>query len=142
MKKHFQKFIKKMSSEPEEGKESFEEDSDYIEINSDEVRKNTAKIMLKYFVLNDFSDVKPVLDSLRTGYTIGLVKISPLKEKDLNELKRAVSKIKKTCYALEGDLIGIDQNWLVAVPSYVSVFREKNTEEHPLTSAEDFEDLD
>ena len=40
---------------------------------------------------------KTVLDDLREGYTIALVNIKPLKEKDLIELKRAINKIKKTC---------------------------------------------
>ncbi|MBR9678435.1 MAG: cell division protein SepF [Nanoarchaeota archaeon] len=139
MKNHFGKIIKRLS-------ESSSEDAsgeDYIEINSEDMNKSTAKIMLKYFTLNDFSDVKPVLDALRAGYTIGLIKISPLKEKDISELKRAVSKIKKTCYALEGELIGIDQNWLVAVPSYVSVYREKVGSEQGAVpvSTDDFDEL-
>lgn len=138
MKKQFEKIMKKIY-EPDT--EDFEEE-EYIQIGSEEgSNKNSAKIMLKYFTLNDFSDVKPVLDSLRSGYTIGLIKISPLKEKDINELKRAISKIKKTCYALEGELIGIDQNWLVAVPSYVSVYRDQIQKNAEAVSAESFDEL-
>ena len=105
-------------------------EDEFIELSSEPLEKGTTKIMLKCFSLNDFSDVKPVIDDLREGFSICLVKIKPLFDKDKIELKRAISKLKKTAVVLDGDVVGIDENWIVAVPSYVRVFKgETNTPE-------------
>ena len=103
-------------------------DDTFIEIKPEDVKPRTNKIMLKHFVLNDFSDVKPVLDSLREGYTIALIKVKPLREKSISDLKRAIFKIKRTCEAIDGDVMGVDQNLILAVPSYVSIHKESSSQ--------------
>jgi SepF-like predicted cell division protein (DUF552 family) len=79
-------------------------------------------------MIEDFSDIKPMLDSIREGYTIALVNIKPLKDKDIMELKRAVGKLKKTCEAIEGDIAGFGEDWLVITPSFAQIHRDRNTE--------------
>ncbi len=108
--------------------EGFVESSDYIEL-APEKSERSAKIKMEYFILTDFADVKSVIDSLRGGYTITLVKIKPLRDKDITELKRAIDKIKKTADAVGGEVVGIEEDYIVATPSFVSVYRgESNTE--------------
>jgi len=99
------------------------DDTDYIELEPSAIKEKTAKIFVKYFVLSDYADVKPVIDSLREGFTVSLVKIRPLRDKDMTELKRAINKMKNTIEAIGGDLVGIDQDWIVAVPQFVEVYR-------------------
>lgn len=99
------------------------EHKDYIELEPSKIKEKSAKIFVKYFVLTEYADVKPVLDSLREGFTVALVKIRPLRDKDMTELKRAINKIKSTIEAIDGDLVGIDQDWIVAVPQFVEVYR-------------------
>lgn len=71
--------------------DELEQETGYVELENDgEVSK--SKVLVRPFMLEDFDDVKPVLDSLREGYTIALVNIRPLKDKDLVELKRADRK--------------------------------------------------
>ena len=79
-------------------------------------------------MIEDFSDIKPMLDAIREGYTIALVNIKPLKDKDIMELKRAVGKLKKTCDAIEGDIAGFGEDWLVITPSFAQIYRDKNVE--------------
>ena len=98
------------------------EPQDYIEVSPDS-NERKAKIMVKYFVLTDFADIKPVIDSLRSGYTIAFIKIKPLKDKDITELKRGLDKIKKTIEAISGDVIGVEEDYIIATPSFVSVAR-------------------
>jgi len=106
------------------------EDEEFIELSAQPGDKGTAKILLKYFQLEEFSDIKPIIDSLRGGFTICLIKMKSLQDKDEIELRRAISKLKKTCQALGSDLVGIEENWIVAAPSYVEILKgEKDTEE-------------
>ena len=108
--------------------EEFIEPADYVEISPDKDEKS-AKIKMEYFILTDYADVKSVIDSLRGGYTITLIKIKPLKDKDITELKRAIDKIKKTADAINGEVVGIEEDYIIATPSFVSVFRgESKTE--------------
>lgn len=96
---------------------------EFIELEPDEMKKKAAKIFVKYFIITDFGDIKTVIDSLREGYTIVIMKIKPLKDKDMNELKRAISKIKRTVEAIDGEIVGIDEDWIVAVPNFVEVYK-------------------
>src|SRR3989338_8403114 len=99
-----------------------EGDPDYVELSS-ESSMEKAKVTVRPYVLENFEDVKPILDSLREGHTLALVNIRPLKDKDLVELKRAINKIKKTCDAIEGDVAGFGENWIAAVPSFARIYR-------------------
>jgi len=102
-----------------------EGDEGYVEIPAEGVAPPTKdKINVRPFVLEDFSDIKPILDCLREGYTISLVNIRPLKDKDLVELKRAINKLKKTCDAVEGDIAGFGDDWIALTPSFAKIFRE------------------
>ena len=101
---------------------------DYIEIDSKVAeRANRPKVMIRPFVIEDFTDIKPALDALREGYTIALINIKPLKDKDLVELKRAINKLKKTCDAIDGDIAGFGEDWIVVSPAFASVFRSGST---------------
>jgi SepF-like predicted cell division protein (DUF552 family) len=101
------------------------EEQEYVEVGPEAGEK--PKVIVRPFVLEDFADVKAVLDDLREGYTIALVNIKPLKEKDLIELKRAINKIKKTCDAIEGDIAGFGDDYIVVVPSFAKIHRSSQT---------------
>ena len=49
-------------------------------------------------------------------------------EKDLVELKRAVNKLKKTTDAIDGDIAGFGDDWIVVTPSFATVHRGKQTD--------------
>ena len=105
-----------------------EEMEEYVELGH-EGSGDRAKVIVRPFMLDDFEDVRQILDALREGYTVALVNIKPLKEKDLVELKRAINKLKKTCDAIEGDIAGFGEDYIVAVPSFAKIYRSKETEE-------------
>src|SRR3989344_4067733 len=99
---------------------------DYVEIDTNVSRGTKAKITVRPFAIQDFADIKPVLDSLREGMTISLINIRQLKDRDIVELKRAVSKLKKTCDAIEGDIAGFGEDWIVVTPSFAQIHRGSN----------------
>jgi SepF-like predicted cell division protein (DUF552 family) len=52
-------------------------------------------------------------------------KIKELRERDINELKRSVDKLRKTCSAMSGDIVGVDEDFLIITPSFAKIFRGK-----------------
>jgi SepF-like predicted cell division protein (DUF552 family) len=98
------------------------DEPEYIEIDlGKEVRK--AKVIVRPFVLKSFEDVTPILNSLREGYTIAVIDIKPLRAKDVIELKRSISKIKKTADALEGSIAGFGENMIIVTPQFAEIYR-------------------
>ncbi len=106
-----------------------EYEDDFVEIDTKKDIGNRSKIIVRSFALTEFADVKEALDALREGYTIALINIKPLRDKDMIELKRAIDKIKKTCDALEGDIAGVSENFIVVTPSFAHIYRNVETEE-------------
>ena len=105
------------------------EGEEYVELEHEPLKEGSSKIMVRPFVIEEFEDIKSILDALREGYTIGLVNIRPLKDKDLVELKRAINKLKKTCDAVDGDIAGFGDDWIVVTPSFAKVYRSSATAE-------------
>lgn len=103
------------------GQESPEEE--YLEIDVDPERKE-KKVRVGLFVLKQYDSVNEILNSLRDGYTIAVIDIKNLRQKDSIELKRAVSKIKKTVDALEGTIAGFGENMVIATPSFARIHKE------------------
>ncbi|NPE27057.1 cell division protein SepF [Methanococcoides sp. SA1] len=91
---------------------------DFIEIDLEQ-EKSESKVLVKTFHLKVYEDINPILTSLREGYTIAVIDIKTLKSKDVIELKRAISKIKKTVEALDGKIAGFGENTIIATPSKV-----------------------
>ncbi|MBN2112380.1 cell division protein SepF [Candidatus Woesearchaeota archaeon] len=103
-------------------------DEGYVELDTD-AEDVKSKILVRPFTISDFEDIKPILDSLREGYTIALINIKPLKDKDLVELKRAINKLKKTTDAIEGEIAGFGEDYIVVTPSFAKIYRGKETKE-------------
>lgn len=100
------------------------DDAEYIEIDLGQTKKD-KKILVKLFVLKQYEDVNQVLNALRQGYTIVIIDIKILKQRDSIELKRAVSKIKKTIDALNGSIAGFGENIVIATPSFAHIHKEE-----------------
>jgi len=103
--------------------EDFKNESEYLELNTSD-SSSGKKISVRLFVINEFSDVKQVLDGLRHGNTIALLNVAPLKKKNVLELKRLIAKIKKTAEAIDGDVAGLGADYVVATPGFARIHRE------------------
>jgi len=97
---------------------------EYLEIDLGKEEKEN-KVLVKLFNLNQYEDVNVILNALREGYTITVIDIRTLRQKDSIELKRAVSKIKKTIDALGGNIAGFGENIIIATPSFAKVSKEE-----------------
>ena len=114
----FNKIKKALSSSGENGF-----DDEYLEIDLGQEKKEN-KVLVKLFVLKEYEDVGEILDALREGYTIAVIDIRILRKKDSIELKRAISKVKKTADALEGNIAGFGENIVIVTPSFARIHKE------------------
>ena len=102
------------------GKDSNDE---YVEIDLEQGAEKKEKIRVRPFVLKSYDDINEILDTLREGYTIAIIDIKHLKSKDVIELKRSVTKIKKTIEALEGSIAGFGEHTIIATPDFAEVYK-------------------
>ena len=74
--------------------------------------------------MDSYADSDRIQKKVRDG-GIMLVKIRDLKNKDVSELKRAVERVKKTCLAIDGDIAGVGEDWIVVCGTGAKVHREQ-----------------
>ncbi|MAH03842.1 hypothetical protein CMI39_03590 [Candidatus Pacearchaeota archaeon] len=98
-------------------------DEDYLEIDLGQEKKD-KKVIVKLFVLKQYEDVNDILSALRDGYTIAVIDIKTLRKRDSIELKRAISKIKKTTDAIEGSIAGFLEDIVVVTPSFAKINKQ------------------
>ncbi|MEK6874596.1 MAG: cell division protein SepF [Nanoarchaeota archaeon] len=109
--------------------DEMEQQEGYVELDTEGSDEARSKILVRPFLLEDFEDIKPVLDSLREGHTIALVNIRPLKDRDIVELKRAINKLKKTTDALNGEIAGFGDDYVVVTPQFAQIYKSKQTKQ-------------
>jgi SepF-like predicted cell division protein (DUF552 family) len=111
----FEKLKKAFSKKGGDGEE-------YIEIDLTKEEKD-HKVIVKLFTLKQYEDINDVLTAVREGYTIAVLDIKTIRQKDPIELKRAISKLKKTVDALEGAIAGFGENLVIATPSFAKIHK-------------------
>ena len=99
------------------------ESEEYVELDTEETQEQ-KKLMVEVERLDNYADSDRLQRKVREG-NILLVKIKDLKAKDMEELKRSVDKLRKTCLAINGDIAGMGEDWLVLTPGTAQVHREQ-----------------
>jgi SepF-like predicted cell division protein (DUF552 family) len=98
-----------------------EEGEEFVEVSAGPEESN---ISVKIDALKDYADTDRVQQLLREG-TVIFLRIRDLREKDINELKKAVEKLRKTITAMNGDVVGVDEDFLVITPQFAKIYRGK-----------------
>ncbi|MFA4819696.1 MAG: cell division protein SepF [Candidatus Aenigmatarchaeota archaeon] len=101
----------------------FKGGDEYVEVNMEE-EKTDKRLLIEVERLDNYADSDRLQRKVREG-SILLVKIRDLKAKDMEELKRAVEKLRKTCLAINGDIAGMGDDWLILTPPSAKVHREQ-----------------
>jgi len=109
-----------LNSKQSEDKEQIIEE-DFVELDAEMTEQN-QKVAVRAETLREFDDVEKVQDHLRDNKIIW-VNIKPLKQKDMTKLKRAVKRLKKTVRSVDGDIAGVDEDWIVVTPGYAEIER-------------------
>ncbi len=100
-------------------------EEDFVELDA-KMTEERQKVVVRAESLKEFDDVENVQDKLRANQIVW-VNIKPLKQKDMTKLKRAVNRLKKTVKSIDGDIAGVDEDWIVVTPNYAEI--ERTSEE-------------
>ena len=97
------------------------DEGEYIELDTAEEAMG-SKIQIKVDKIDDFIDTDRIQKAVRAG-AIVLVKIKTMRERDLTELKRAIDKLRKTVVAMNGNIVGIDEDYIILTPDGATILR-------------------
>lgn len=97
-----------------------EDREEFIEITTEGEDRGRMNIRIEN--LQDYRDVEGVQRLLREG-NIVFLRIKKLKERDLGELKRCVERLRRTSIAMNGDIIGVDEDYLILTPPIAKIHR-------------------
>lgn len=112
-------FLKKDGDNNDDSQELV--DDDFVELDA-KMTDGNKKVVIRAETLQEFDDIEKVQEHLRNDHVVW-INIGPLKGKDMTNLKRAVNRLKKTIKAIDGDMAGVDESWIVACPSYAEIAR-------------------
>ena len=96
---------------------------DYQEFDENAFKEESV-VRVRIENLNGFADTERVQNIVRDG-AIVFLKIKDLRQKDITELKRSVDKLRKTTVAMDGDIVGVDEDMLIVTPSFAKIYRGK-----------------
>jgi len=99
-----------------------EEKEEYIELEDLENQQMESKVPIHVEKIEEYSDSDRIQRKVREG-VIMLVNISVLKQKNLPELRRAIERIKRTCDAVGGEVVGAGDDWIIVSPSNAKIVR-------------------
>lgn len=83
-----------------------------------------GQISVKVETLRNYGDAERIQQMVREGNVV-FVRIRDLRQKDINELKKSVERVRKTVAAMEGDIVGVDEDFLIVTPNFAKVYRGK-----------------
>ena len=89
-----------------------------------EVRGISGKTYLKAMPLRDLSDLDAVKNEVKSG-NIMILRISPLANKSIDDVKRAVNELCEFAESVGGDIARLGEERVVICPPCVRIWREK-----------------
>ena len=98
-------------------------EEEYVSIEPQEEMASSRHV-LEVERIENLADTERIQKKVRAG-SIMIVKIKELKNRDMNELKRAIDRVKKTVTALNGEIAGISEDWLIVTPGHAKIHREE-----------------
>jgi SepF-like predicted cell division protein (DUF552 family) len=89
-----------------------------------ELKGASGKTYLKAMPLRDLSDLDSVKAEVKSG-NILILRITPLANKNIDDVKRAVNELCEFAESLGGDIARLGEERVVICPPNVKIWREK-----------------
>ncbi len=94
---------------------------DYVEMPV-EIEEKGGHVKIIIEKLENYAAADRVIKKLREG-NIVILKVKELKDSNLNELKHVISKLRTVCNSIEGDIVGVGDEWIILTPANARVER-------------------
>jgi len=89
-----------------------------------EIKETPGKTFLKAMPLRDISDLDVVKREVRSG-NILILRITPLANKSIEDVKKAVNELCEFAESVGGDIARLGEERVVICPPNVKIWREK-----------------
>jgi hypothetical protein len=86
-------------------------------------RESEVALYLKTLTLRDISDLDSIISDMSNNNTILIVRVTPLAEKSIDDLKSVIEEIYKYSKKMNGDIARLGEERLVIVPSNVKIWK-------------------
>ena len=98
------------------------------------------RVYLKALTLHSLGELDSIKSEVKSG-NILIIRVGPLADKSVDDVKRAVGELSEFTGQIGGDIARLGEERIVLTPSFVRVWREKPREEttsqsEPSTEAE------
>jgi len=88
------------------------------------IENQVSKIYLKAMPLRSLSDLETIKREVKSG-NILIIKVSPLANKSIEDIKKAVNELCEFVKTVDGDIARLGEERIVVTPSGVRIWREK-----------------
>ena len=92
----------------------------------DEAQNLSGKTYLKAMPLHDLSELESVKNEVKAG-NIVIVRITPLANKSIDDVKNAISDLCEFAESISGDIARLGEERVVICPQNVRIWREKTS---------------
>jgi len=90
-------------------------------------REDEVALYLKTLTVKDTNDLPTVLNEINNRNTILIVRITPIAERSIEDLKLVVEEIFKHVKRSNGDIARLGEDRLVVVPHNVRIWRDRSS---------------
>lgn len=91
-----------------------------------QAKTGSGKTYMKAMPLRDLSDLDAVKAEVKSG-NILILRITPLANKSIDDVKRAVNELSEFAESLGGDIARLGEERVVVCPPNVKIWREKTS---------------
>ncbi|MBS7634629.1 cell division protein SepF [Candidatus Bathyarchaeota archaeon] len=88
--------------------------------------KAAGKIYLKALSLHSIDDLERIKNEVKSG-NILIIKVEPLAEKSIDDVKRAVGELSEFAESIGGDIARLGEERIVLTPPSIQILKEKTS---------------
>ncbi|MEM2913297.1 MAG: cell division protein SepF [Candidatus Bathyarchaeia archaeon] len=88
--------------------------------------KAAGKIYLKALSLHSIDDLERIKNEVKSG-NILIIKVEPLAEKSIDDVKRAVGELSEFAESIGGDIARLGEERIVLTPPSIQIWKEKTS---------------